>query len=49
MVNGNQVAFFSKKLTPAEIKYSTYDRELLATIKHFQYFVEIRDFYTTSH
>ena len=42
------IAFFSKKLTPAETKYSTFDRELLAvylSIKHFQYFVEGRDFY----
>ena len=42
------IAFFSKKLTPAETKYSTFDRELLAiylSIKHFQYFVEGRNFY----
>ena len=43
------IAFFSKKLTPAETKYSTFDRELLAIyylfIKHFQYFVEGRNFY----
>ena len=42
------IAFFSKKLTPAETKYSTFDRELLAVylaIKHFQYFVEGREFY----
>lgn len=42
------IAFFSKKLTSAETKYSTFDRELLAiylSIKHFQYFVEGRNFY----
>ena len=41
------VAYFSKKLKPAEIKYSTFDRELLAeylAIKHFRYFVEGREF-----
>jgi len=42
------IAFFSKKLTPAETKYSTFDRELLAVylaIKHFLYFVEGWEFY----
>lgn len=41
------LAFFSKKLTPAEQKYSAFDRELLAifaSIKNFKYFVEGRDF-----
>lgn len=41
------LAFFSKKLQPAQTRYSTYDRELLAfflAIKHFQYFVEGREF-----
>lgn len=41
------LAFFSKKLSPAEIKYSAFDRELLAiylAIKHFRYFVEGRQF-----
>ena len=41
------VAYFSKKLKPAEIKYSTFDRELLAVylvIKHFRYFVEGSEF-----
>lgn len=40
------LAFFSKKLTAAQTKYSTYDRELLAihmAIKHFRYMVEGRD------
>ena len=42
------LAFFSKSLKPAETRYSTYDRELLAiylAIKHFRYFLEGRDFY----
>ena len=37
------IAYFSKKLQPAETRYSTFDRELLAiylTIKHFRHFVE---------
>ena len=37
------IAYFSKKLKPSEIKYSTFDRELMAmylAIKHFHYFVE---------
>lgn len=41
------LAFFSKKLQPAEIKYSAFDRELLAiylAVKHFRYFVEGREF-----
>lgn len=41
------LAFFSKKLQPAEEKYSAFDRELLAVysaIKHFRYFVEGRSF-----
>ena len=42
------IAFFSKKLKPAETRYSTFDRELLAmylAIKHFQHFVESRQFH----
>lgn len=41
------LAFFSKKLSPAESKYSAFDRELLAiflAIKHFRFFVEGRAF-----
>lgn len=41
------IGFYSKKLTPAETKYSAFDRELLAiyqAIKHFRYFVEGRQF-----
>lgn len=42
------ISFFSRKLKPAETRYSTFDRELLAiylAIKHFQYFVEGREFH----
>ncbi|UYV82733.1 hypothetical protein LAZ67_22000691 [Cordylochernes scorpioides] len=41
------IAFFSKKLSESQTKYSTYDRELLAifsAIKHFKFFLEGRDF-----
>ncbi len=41
------LAFFSKKLAPAEVKYSTFDRELLAayaTIRHFCFLLEGRQF-----
>ena len=37
------ISFFLKKLNPAELKYSAFDRELLAAylaVQHFQYFVE---------
>ena len=49
-VNGQwcPLAFFSKSLKPAETRYSTFDRELLAvylSIKHFQYFLEGRNFH----
>ncbi|UYV70049.1 hypothetical protein LAZ67_7001603 [Cordylochernes scorpioides] len=40
------IAFFSKKLSESQTKYSTYDRELLAifsAIKHFKFFLEGRD------
>ena len=39
----HQISYFSKVLKPAETRYSTFDRELLAvylSIKHFCYFVE---------
>jgi len=42
------ISYFSKALKPAETRYSTFDRELLAiylAIKHFRYFVEGRIFY----
>lgn len=41
------LGFFSKKLSPAQVKYSTYDRELTAiflSIKHFRYLLEGCDF-----
>ena len=41
------VAFFSRKLRPAEQKYSAFDRERLAAylaIRHFRYFLEGRSF-----
>lgn len=41
------LAFFSRKLSPAQIKYSPYDRELLAiyeAIKHFRHMLEARHF-----
>lgn len=41
------LAFFSRKLLPAQTRYSAYDRELLAihsAIKHFRHFVEARPF-----
>lgn len=40
------LGFFSSKLTPAQKKYSVYDRELLAiysALKHFHYLVEGRN------
>ena len=42
------ISFFSRKMTPAETRYSTFDRELLAvylSIKHFQHFLEGRTFH----
>lgn len=41
------LAFFSRKLSPTEIRYSTYDRELLAiylAIKHFRHQLEGQNF-----
>jgi hypothetical protein len=41
------LAFFSKKLNPAQQKYSAYDRELLAVyeaVKHFRHMLEARHF-----
>lgn len=41
------LAFFSRKLQPAQTKYSAFDRELLAAhaaIRHFKYFLEGRQF-----
>lgn len=42
------LAFFSKKLSTSQKKYSTFDRELLAiylAVKHFRHFVEGREFH----
>ena len=42
------IAFFSKRLQPAEVKYSTFGRELLGiylSIKHFRHCLEGREFY----
>lgn len=41
------LAFFSKKLNPAQTKYSPYDRELLAiyeSVKYYQHMLEGRNF-----
>ena len=41
------LAFFSKRLEPAESRYSTFGRELLAmylSVKHFRFFQEARPF-----
>jgi hypothetical protein len=41
------LAFFSHKLSPAESKYSTFDRELLAafsSVRHFRFLLEGRKF-----
>ena len=43
--------FFNKKLNPAETRYSTFDRELLAvyaTIKHFRHNLEKRNFFANT-
>lgn len=45
-VNGH-LGFFSKRRTETQVKYSVYDRELLAiflAIKHFRFMVDGRDF-----
>ena len=42
------ISFFSRKMTPAETHYSTFDRELLAVylaIKHFRHFLKGRRFH----
>ena len=49
-VNGtwHPISFFSKKMKPAETRYSTFDRELLAVylaIRHFRHFLEGRQFH----
>ena len=45
------ISFFSKTLQPAEVRYSTFDRELLAVylaLKHFRHFVEGRTFHVST-
>ena len=49
-INGtwHPISFFSRKMTLAETRYSTFDRELLAVflaIKHFRHFLEGRPFH----
>ena len=42
------LAYFSRTLKPAQVRYSTFNRELLGiylAIKHFRYFVEARHFH----
>ena len=44
------LAFFSKKLEPAQMRYSAFDRELFACvagIRHFRYMLEGRPFTVT--
>ncbi|CAH8491861.1 unnamed protein product [Schistosoma rodhaini] len=41
------IAFFSKRLSPVQERYSTFGRELLAmylAIKHFNFLLQVRDF-----
>ena len=45
------LSFFSKKLNPAETRYSAFDRELFAvyaTIKHFRHNLEGRNFFVNT-
>ena len=49
-INGtwHPISFLSRKMTPAETRYSTFDRELLAAylaVKHFRHFLEGRHFH----
>ena len=42
------ISFFSRKMKPAETRYSTFDRELLAVylaIRHLRHFLEGQDFH----
>ena len=48
-INGinKPVAFFSRKLSPTEMRYSTYDRELMAAfsaVKFFSHYLERKEF-----
>ena len=48
MMIGNQSLFFPRSLSPRERKYSTFDRELLATflaVKHFQHHLHNPNFH----
>ena len=52
-INGQwcPLSFFSKAQKPAETRYSTYDREVLAiylAIRHFRYFLEGRHFHVVT-
>ena len=41
------LSFFSRKLSAAEVRYSAFDRELLAvylTVRHFRFMLEARTF-----
>ena len=45
------LGFFSKRLQPAETRYSTFGRELLAVylaIKHFRHHLEARQFFVST-
>lgn len=45
------LAFFSRKLTPSQQRYSTFGRELLAvylSVRHFRSFLEGRDFFVAT-
>ena len=45
------LSFFSKKLSPAETRYSASDRELLAvyaTIRHFRHNLKVRNFFVNT-
>ena len=42
------LSYFSRKLSPTEQRYSTFDRELLAVycaIRHFRHFLDAREFH----
>ena len=45
--NWQPLAFFSQKFKPAQVKYATYDRELMAiekSVKHFHFLLESKSF-----
>ena len=50
-MSGSHFHFSVKKLTPAETRYSAFDRELLAlytTIRHFRHNLESRYFFVNT-